>query len=70
MQSAQILKWHLHKFLTYMTVVFERQVSSPELLLLLDFPTPQKMTKKKKTVKNDTFLSLRDNSEVTHNSLV
>ena len=41
MQSAQILKWHLHKLLTHRTAASERQVSSAELPLVLDWQTPQ-----------------------------
>lgn len=58
MQSAaQIPKWHLYKVLTYMTVAFERQVSSQELQLPLHVQTPQDR-KKKMTVKSNTFLTL------------
>lgn len=42
MQSAaQIPKWHLYKVLTYITVAFERHMSSQELQLLLHVQTPQ-----------------------------
>lgn len=59
MHSAQILKWHIHKFLTHMTVAFEKCVSSPELPLLLDLQTPQYDKKEKGWTEQPLFNLLK-----------